>query len=56
MGASHIVQGWFVLDRHITIGDTGEVTVEAATAEALDQVVDRFSATLDATRPFVAAG
>lgn len=55
MGASHIVQGWFVLDRHITVGDNGEVTVEPATAEALDQVVDRFSATLDAARPLAAA-
>jgi hypothetical protein len=40
---AHVVPGWFVLDRHIIVADDGSVTVEPATAEALDQVVDRFA-------------
>lgn len=47
MGAAHIVQGWFVLDRHITVNTHGSVTVEPATAEALHRTVDQFSAALD---------
>jgi FMN reductase len=43
MGAEHIVQGWFVLDRHITVDATGGVSVEPATQEALHRVVDQFS-------------
>ncbi len=54
MGAAHIVPGYFVLDRLITV-DAAGVTVEAATAEALDEVVDRFSAALDGRRPLAAA-
>jgi FMN reductase len=46
MGAAHIVQGWFVLDRHITVLDEGRVAVEPGTREALDQVVDQFSLVL----------
>ncbi|KIF76697.1 NADPH-dependent FMN reductase [Streptomyces sp. 150FB] len=46
MGAHHIVQGWFVLDRHITVRDEG-VTVEPATEEALRKVVDQFSQALE---------
>ncbi|ANW22319.1 NADPH-dependent FMN reductase [Streptomyces clavuligerus] len=46
MGATHIVQGWFTLDQDITVGDSGAVTVTQGAAEALAQVVDRFSAAL----------
>ncbi|NEE56082.1 FMN reductase (NADPH), partial [Streptomyces sp. SID8455] len=28
MGAAHIVQGWFVLDRHITTGEDGSVVLD----------------------------
>lgn len=54
MGAAHIVQGWFVLDRHIEVGEDGTVVVEPSTAEALEQVVDRFSAAIGGTPPAVA--
>jgi FMN reductase len=46
MGAGHVVQGWFTLDKDITIGDDGSLTVATGSAEALEQVVDRFSAVL----------
>lgn len=48
MGAAHIVQGWFTLDRHITVTDEGDVAIEAEAAEALDHVVDQFSLALPA--------
>ena len=43
MGAKHIVQGWFVLDRHITVEADGGVTLEPGTGESLGQIVDQFS-------------
>ncbi|MFF3565073.1 NADPH-dependent FMN reductase [Streptomyces sp. NPDC002574] len=46
MGATHIVPGWFTLDKDITVGDDGALTVAPAAAEALVQVTDRFSAAL----------
>ncbi|GAA2374304.1 NADPH-dependent FMN reductase [Streptomyces carpaticus] len=46
MGAAHITQGWFVLDRHITTEADGTVTVDPATAEPLDHVLDQFSSAL----------
>jgi FMN reductase len=46
MGASHVVQGWFTLDRDITAHEDGTVTVAPGAAEALHQVVDQFSAAL----------
>ena len=46
MGARHIVQGWFTLDRDITRHDDGTLSVAPAAAEALTQVVDQFSAAL----------
>ncbi|WAP59198.1 NADPH-dependent FMN reductase [Streptomyces luomodiensis] len=46
MGASHIVQGWFTLDKDITVEPDGGVRVAAGAAEALEQVVDQFSAAL----------
>ncbi|MFD8537294.1 NADPH-dependent FMN reductase [Streptomyces rubrogriseus] len=50
MGAAHVVQGWFTLDRDITTHEDGTVTVAPGAAEALAQVVDQFSAAL-AGRP-----
>ncbi|MBA2950901.1 NADPH-dependent FMN reductase [Streptomyces himalayensis] len=46
MGAGHIVQGWFTLDKDITVGDDGSLTIAPGSAEALEQVVDRFSVVL----------
>ncbi|MEV6589557.1 NADPH-dependent FMN reductase [Streptomyces acidicola] len=46
MGAAHIVQGWFTLDKHITTDDDGSLAVAPAATEALTQVVDQFSAAL----------
>lgn len=43
MGAAHIVQGWFVLDRHLEVADDGALGVEPQTAEALGRVLDQFS-------------
>ncbi|MFC9729981.1 NADPH-dependent FMN reductase [Streptomyces roseolus] len=43
MGAAHIVQGWFTLDKDIEVGQDGTLTVAPGAAEALAQVVDRFS-------------
>ncbi|MER6912690.1 NADPH-dependent FMN reductase [Streptomyces sp. NPDC000594] len=47
MGATHVVQGWFTLDKDITVGDDGAVTVAPGAAGALAQIVDQFSAALD---------
>jgi FMN reductase len=46
MGAAHITPGWFTLDKDIAVGDDGTLLVASRTAEALAQVVDRFSAAL----------
>ncbi|MYX42110.1 FMN reductase (NADPH), partial [Streptomyces sp. SID89] len=54
MGAAHIVQGWFTLDKDITVHEDGALTVAAAADEALTQVVDQFSAALGRT-PLLAA-
>jgi len=54
MGAGHIVQGWFTLDKDITAGEDGSLTVAPGAAEALTQVVDHFSAALGRT-PLLAA-
>ena len=43
MGAAHIVQGWFVLDKEITVVDEKTVTITPDTAAALEQIVDQFS-------------
>ncbi|MFG2602462.1 NADPH-dependent FMN reductase [Streptomyces sp. NPDC048514] len=55
MGAAHIVQGWFTLDKDITVGEDGSLAVAPGTAEALGQVVDQFSAALDRTPALAAA-
>jgi FMN reductase len=54
MGAGHIVQGWFTLDKDITVHEDGSLTVAPAAGEALAQVVDQFSAALSRT-PLLAA-
>jgi FMN reductase len=56
MGAGHIVQGWFVLDRDITVHDDGATTIEAGTDEALGRLVDQFSAAIGHTPRLAAAG
>ncbi|MCX4748674.1 NADPH-dependent FMN reductase [Kitasatospora sp. NBC_01287] len=46
MGASHITQGWFVLDRHISVREDGLTVVERETDVLLQPVVDAFAAAL----------
>ena len=56
MGADHIVQGWFTLDKDITVAPDGTVTVAPGSAEALGRVVDQFSSALHRTEaPLLAA-
>ncbi|MFI9024398.1 NADPH-dependent FMN reductase [Streptomyces sp. NPDC053560] len=55
MGASHIVPGWFVLDRDITVQEGGGVHVAPETREALDGVLGQFSTALDRAPLRVAA-
>ncbi|MFF1546093.1 NADPH-dependent FMN reductase [Streptomyces sp. NPDC058291] len=55
MGAAHIVQGWFTLDKDITVGDDGALTVARGAAEALAQVVDQFSDALGSRTALLAA-
>lgn len=54
LGASHIVPGWFVLDRHIEVDDR-DVAVSSESAEPLYRVVDDFSAILHANHQRLAA-
>ncbi|MEU8483346.1 NADPH-dependent FMN reductase [Streptomyces sp. NPDC048641] len=49
MGADHIVQGWFTLDKDITVAPDGTVSVAPGSAEALGRVVDQFSGALTHT-------
>ncbi|XHL89357.1 gamma-glutamyl-gamma-aminobutyrate hydrolase family protein [Streptomyces niveus] len=46
MGATHVLPGWFVLDRHIVAAQDGATEIEENTARALDQVLAQFSAAL----------
>ncbi|MFF0447609.1 NADPH-dependent FMN reductase [Streptomyces sp. NPDC004609] len=46
MGAAHVVQGWFTLDKDITVGDDTSLALAPGAAEALEQVVDQFSGAL----------
>ncbi len=55
MGAAHIVQGWFTLDKELTVGEDGTLTVTQGAAEALAQVVDQFSDALGSRTSLVAA-
>ncbi|OWV05810.1 FMN reductase (NADPH) [Micromonospora wenchangensis] len=51
MGAAHIVQGWFVLDKDLAVDGDGTLVVAPAAAVALEQVVDQFSTTLHRSTP-----
>lgn len=55
MGAAHIVPGWFTLDKDITVGPNGALTVAPDAAEALEHVVDQFSLALGGHPAQVAA-
>ncbi|MEW1775989.1 NADPH-dependent FMN reductase [Streptomyces sp. NPDC086777] len=55
MGAAHIVPGWFTLDRDIATDADGRLTVAPASAEALAEVTDRFSAALHGRPAHLAA-
>ncbi|MFJ4693065.1 NADPH-dependent FMN reductase [Streptomyces sp. NPDC088766] len=46
MGAAHVVPGWFTLDRDLTVGEDGTLTVAPQADGALAEVTDRFSALL----------
>ncbi|MGW2376954.1 MULTISPECIES: NADPH-dependent FMN reductase [Kitasatospora] len=47
MGAGHITQGWFVLDRHITAAADGTTLVECRTDAQLVPVVEGFADALE---------
>ncbi|MGW2840216.1 NADPH-dependent FMN reductase [Streptomyces sp. NPDC001493] len=51
MGAGHITQGWFVLDKEVVVSPDGQVTVAASAAPALYGVVGQFSAALSRAVP-----
>ncbi|CAL9633569.1 NADPH-dependent FMN reductase [Streptomyces sp. enrichment culture] len=55
MGAGHIVQGWFTLDKDITVGPDGTLSVASAATEALTAVTDRFSAAVGGRTPALPA-
>ncbi|GAA2752565.1 MULTISPECIES: NADPH-dependent FMN reductase [Kitasatospora] len=46
MGAGHVTQGWFVLDRDITVREDGSTAIERETDVLLTPVVDAFAAAL----------
>ncbi|MEU7344515.1 NADPH-dependent FMN reductase [Streptomyces bacillaris] len=46
MGAAHVVPGWFMLDKDITVRPDGTVALAPAAAAAVGEAVDRFSAVL----------
>ncbi|MET9648637.1 NADPH-dependent FMN reductase [Streptomyces syringium] len=43
MGAAHIVQGRFVLDRQLNLREDGSLDIKPTAAEALHRVLDQFS-------------
>ncbi|MEV8524081.1 NADPH-dependent FMN reductase [Streptomyces sp. NPDC052000] len=55
MGPAHITPGWFTLDKDITVGEDGTLTVAPQSAEALAQVTDQFSAALGGRTTLLAA-
>ncbi|MGW5782929.1 NADPH-dependent FMN reductase [Streptomyces sp. NPDC003757] len=55
MGATHIVPGWFTLDKDLTVGVDGSLNVAPAAAEALAQVTDQFSLALGGRTTVLAA-
>ncbi|MEU9793999.1 NADPH-dependent FMN reductase [Streptomyces sparsogenes] len=56
MGAGHILQGWFTLDKDLEVGPDGALTIAPGSAEALGRVVDRFSLALGGTPVLAATG
>ncbi|WP_407548698.1 NADPH-dependent FMN reductase [Streptomyces sp. Pv4-95] len=56
MGAGHIVQGWFVLDRHLAVREDGSLTVDPAAQEGLHQVLHQFSGALGGSPLLSVAG
>ncbi|MER8188226.1 NADPH-dependent FMN reductase [Kitasatospora sp. NPDC094015] len=46
MGAGHVTQGWFVLDRHIGVRDDGSTELVPETEAQLAPVVEDFAAAL----------
>ncbi|MCO5995846.1 NADPH-dependent FMN reductase [Actinoallomurus rhizosphaericola] len=56
MGADHIVQGWFVLDRDITVHEDGTTIIETSTDETLGRVIDQFSTATGRTARLAPAG
>ncbi|MBM9508225.1 NADPH-dependent FMN reductase [Actinacidiphila acididurans] len=50
MGAAHIVQGWFLLDRDLVAQPDGSLRIEAGAAEGLEQVLDQFTTAVEAPR------
>ncbi|MGW8397691.1 NADPH-dependent FMN reductase [Streptomyces lydicus] len=56
MGAAHIVQGWFTLDKDLTAHEDGTLTIAPSAGEALNQVFDRFATALDRAPLLAMAG
>ncbi|SDO93917.1 FMN reductase [Actinacidiphila guanduensis] len=50
MGAAHIVQGWFVLDRDLAAGPDGSLVIGEEAAQGLAQVLDQFATAVEAPR------
>jgi FMN reductase len=55
LGAAHVSQGYFLLDRFLTPAETGEIVIERAAAAALFEIVDRFSLSLRTDRSLAPA-
>ncbi|MFD4754209.1 NADPH-dependent FMN reductase [Streptomyces sp. NPDC058426] len=51
MGAAHVVPGWFVVDKDLTVDPEGALTIAPGTAEALIQVTDTFARALHTAFP-----
>jgi FMN reductase len=55
MGADHVLPGWFVVDKHITVAPDGAVSVQEDTAREVYRVADGFSTALTARHHTLAA-
>ncbi|MFD0313295.1 NADPH-dependent FMN reductase [Streptomyces flavalbus] len=55
MGPAHITPGWFTLDKDITVGDDGSLTLAPGPAAALARVTDSFSGALGGRTASLAA-
>ncbi|MYX23753.1 FMN reductase (NADPH), partial [Streptomyces sp. SID8380] len=49
--AAHVVPGWFVVDKDLTVDPEGALTIAPGTAEALTQVTDAFARALHTAFP-----